>query len=100
MHRLFLGFSLIALTFAIVLTGCTQSGSEPPKDDKISPGESKPIPPGESKPITDGPGTSGDAEPLATKTDPDTLPVLPKFGELTGEAKYEDAMARAFMLAA
>jgi tetratricopeptide (TPR) repeat protein len=97
MHRLFLGFSLTALAFAIVLTGCTQSGSEPPKDDKVSPGESKPLPPGESKPL---PVSGSEADALATKTDPDTLPVLPKLGELTGEAKYEDAMARAFMLAA
>src|SRR5262245_5713764 len=106
MHRLFLGFSLSVLTVALVLTGCSQSTNpgaalaQGPGDDKVSPGEAKPIPPAESKPKTDG---DDPADPAAgslaeTKTDPDTLPVLPKLTAPTGQEKYEAAIARAFLL--
>src|SRR5262249_53144280 len=56
----------------------------------------------ESKPIpkTD-PGDPADPAAAAladTKTDPDTLPVLPKLSAPTGREKYEAAVARAFLL--
>src|SRR5262245_50758637 len=106
MHRLFLGFSLSVLTVALVLTGCTQNPNpgaalaQGPSDDKVSPGEAKPIPPGESKPKSDGddPADPTSASLAETKTDPDTLPVLPKLTAPTGEEKYEVAIARAFQL--
>src|SRR5262245_38198241 len=98
MHRLFLGVSLATLTISIVLTGCGQSEkpqgiAQLPGDDKVPPGEAKPIPPGEAKPI---PG--GDLAPPDTKTDPDTLPVLPTLSAPTGQEKYDAAIGRAFLL--
>ncbi|MBO0700580.1 MAG: hypothetical protein J2P46_19440, partial [Zavarzinella sp.] len=102
MHRLFLGFSLSFLAAALTLTGCgkpqnhdaTQSGGD---ESRVSPGEAKPIAPGEAKPTSpadpDDPG-------LATKTDPDTLPVLPTLSAPTGQEKYDAAVARAFLLVA
>jgi hypothetical protein len=106
MHRLFLAFSLSTLAATIVLTGCTQSDKPAAalaqdKPDKVPPGESKPIPPGESKPIPKG--DDADPESLAlteTKTDPDTLPVLPTLSAPTGADKYEAALSRAFLFMA
>jgi tetratricopeptide (TPR) repeat protein len=98
MHRLFLAFSISVLAVSIVLTGCTQSSqpqaalAQVKDDEKVPSGEAKPIPKGDpddpSRPAPD------------TKTDPETLPVLPKLNEPTGEDKYEAAMTRAFMLMA
>src|SRR5262249_18468231 len=70
--------------------------AQSPSDDKVSPGEAKPIP------KTD-PGDPADPAAAAladTKTDPDTLPVLPKLSAPTGQEKYEAAVARAFLLMA
>ncbi|HVK11693.1 MAG TPA: hypothetical protein VM597_23175, partial [Gemmataceae bacterium] len=110
MHRLFLGLSLSVLTGAVVLTGCGQSDrpaaalAQLPGDEKVLPGEAKPIPPGEDKPIpkppTDDP-TEDDLPPLPdTKTDPDTLPVLPTLSAPTGAEKYEASVSKAFLLMA
>ncbi|HEX3152616.1 MAG TPA: tetratricopeptide repeat protein [Gemmataceae bacterium] len=99
MHRLFLCASLAFLSVALILTGCGQQNLGPaPADEKVSPGEAKPIPPGEAKP---GPTTDsvGDA-PLSTKTDPDTLPVLPTLSPPTGADKYEASISKAFLLVA
>lgn len=103
MHRLFLGVSLCILTTSIVLTGCGQSEkpqgiAQLPGDDKVPPGEAKPIPPGEARPISGG---DPSLAPLPdTKTDPDTLPVLPTLSAPTGQEKYDAAIGRAFLLMA
>jgi tetratricopeptide (TPR) repeat protein len=98
MHRLFLGFSLCTFFAAVLLTGCGPSGKPgtDPGEEKISPGEAKPIPAVE-------PGRSvdpNDPQGLATKTDPDYLPVLPKLSAPTGEEKYDVALGKAFLLMA
>lgn len=111
MHRLFCAFSLSVLAGAVVLTGCGQADkpvalAQIPGDDKVPPGEAKPIPPGEDKPIPKAPVTDpAEADPTLpplpdTKTDPDTLPVLPTLSAPTGEEKYEASVSRAFLLMA
>src|SRR5262249_52906378 len=104
MHRLFLAFSLCTLAASFVLTGCTQSDKPgalaQDKPDKVSPGESKPIPPGELKPIPKG-GDDPESPALTeTKTDPDTLPVLPTLSAPTGADRYEAALSKAFLFMA
>ncbi|HKB00873.1 MAG TPA: tetratricopeptide repeat protein, partial [Gemmataceae bacterium] len=55
-------------------------------------------PPGEAKALAT---TNPDDPDLpATKTDPDTLPVLPTLSAPTGQEKYDAAIARAFLLLA
>src|SRR5262245_39442300 len=105
MHRLFLAFSLSTLAATLVLTGCTQSDKPggalaQDKPDKVSPGESKPIPPGESKPTPKGDDDPESPALTETRTDPDTLPVLPTLSAPTGADKYEAALSRAFLLMA
>lgn len=111
MHRLFLGLSLSVLTGALVLTGCGQADkpaalAQLTGGEKVPPGEAKPIPPGEDKPLPKAPPTDpADADPALpplpdTKTDPDTLPVLPTLSAPTGTEKYEAAVSRAFLLMA
>jgi len=110
MHRLFLGLSFATLAIALVLPRCENSNqpalalAQVKDDDKVPPGEAKPIPPGEARPIGKGdpidPDDPTDSPLSETKTDPDTLPVLPKLTAPTGQEKYEAAVARAFLLMA
>lgn len=107
MHRLFVGVALAFLTITIVLTGCGQSSQPKPgpattgtSDTDSSPGEAKPFAPGQPKPDpTDDADQLGPA-PIDTKTDPDTLPVLPTLTPPTGPEKYEAAIGKAFLLMA
>jgi tetratricopeptide (TPR) repeat protein len=102
MHRLFLGVALTFLTSTIVLTGCGKPGPSNPGTggggSDTSPGEAKPFSPGQTK-QDDGTDPFGPA-PLDTKTDPDTLPVLPTLTPPTGPEKYEASIGKAFMLMA
>src|SRR5215208_5243354 len=109
MHRLFFGLSLSVLAAAVALTGCGQAdkpqavAAQVKDDDRVPPGEAKPISPGEARPISKGDPAdpaSDDAPLPDTRTDPDTLPVLPTLSAPTGEEKYEAAVARAFLLMA
>ena len=70
------------------------------EDDKVPPGEAKPIPPGEAKPIPKSDDDPLLTPPTDTKTDDETLPVLPTLSAPTGDDKYEAAMAKAFLLMA
>jgi tetratricopeptide (TPR) repeat protein len=99
MHRLFLGFSLAFLTAAAALTGCTKADKPGAvADDRVPPGEAKPIPPGDAKLLATG--NPDDPGLQDTRTDPDTLPVLPTLSAPTGQEKYDAAIARAFLLLA
>lgn len=98
MHRLFLGVALTFLSASLVLTGCGPAAAPKPApaDDDAAPGA--------AKPFAAGPATA-DADPLGpapaeTKTDPDTLPVLPELTPPTGPEKYEACVGKAFLLMA